>query len=538
MTERHGVRPATPHTQSPRTDRGSIALVDGRVHTMDQTGSIAEAVLIEHGLITLVGSTDEVIAAAAAETPVEQLAGRVVLPGLIDAHTHVELLTVSKQFWLDVREQPREVTIARIRAAVSERTEGQWIVAQGTFGQDLPSRSELDEISPDHPVLVLMTVHKQVANSRALAAAGIHEDSVPPRGSWYYRDETGRLTGVVQEGLTLFPIPWPSTDQLEHALRTELGESFARHGVTTILELPASAAGVGAYTRVQQQGELPVRLGLTLTVGPGLFPLIPDLDAFAESGFSTGFGNDQLWFTGLKIFVDGDGPALFARSNREGEIARWNLLTRDRNELTQALTTAFRQRTRVWFHVGGDLAQELVMDVIEDALARVPWDDHRTRLEHLGNPDFDLELVERMKRTGTIGVPTAAFMYGDGPSGFYAFRTLYDAGLQPPGNSDTAGAQLWATNPWTGIALNVHRTNKFGQTIRSEEALTVDEAIRTYTAYAAYSAGRERQLGSLEVGKAGDVVVLDTDPYAVDAAELAETRTALTILGGSVTWRA
>lgn len=505
---------------------------------MDKAGSVVEAVLIEDGRITAVGSTVDVTAALRPGTPMESLQGRVALPGLIDAHSHVELLTVSRRFWLDAREQPREVTLSRITAAVAERPRGQWIVVQGTFGQDLPSRSELDEVSPDHPVLVLMTVHKQVANSRALEAAGIYDDSVPPRGAWFYRDEGGRLTGVVQEGFTLFPVPWPAAEDLEEALRSELSESFARHGVTTILELPATATGVGAYTRLQQQDDLPVRLGLTMTVAPGLFPLIPDFDAFCESGLTTGFGNDELWFTGIKIFVDGDGPALFARSNREGDIARWNLLSRDRNELTHVLTTAFRHRIRVWFHVGGDLAQELVMDVIEDALARVPWDDHRTRLEHLGNPEFDFVLVDRMKRTGTIGVPTAAFMYGDGPSGLYAFKTLYDAGLQPPGNSDTAGAQLWATNPWTGIALNVHRTNKFGQTIRLEQALTVEEAIRTYTVNAAYSGGREKSIGSIEVGKAGDVVVLDTDPFITDARELADTRTALTVMGGRVTWMA
>jgi predicted amidohydrolase YtcJ len=519
------------------SNTASIALIDGRVHTMDDAGSVAEAVFIRDGRIAAVGSTAEILQVAGPDVAVERAAGRVVLPGLIDAHTHLEMLTVSKRFWLDVREQTPDVTLARISALAAERPAGQWIVAQGTFGQELPSRRELDAICPDHPVLVLMTVHKQVANSRALAAASIHEDSVPPRGSWFYRDESGHLTGVVQEGLTLFPVPWPGADELEEALRAELDESMARYGVTTVFELPATAGGVGAWTRLQQRSDLPVRLGLTMTVAPGLFPLIPDLDGFCQSGFATGFGNDELWFTGVKIFVDGDGPALFARSNRGGDLTKWNLLARDRNELARVLTTAFRHRIRVWFHVGGDLAQEMVMDAIDEALARVPWDDHRTRLEHLGNPDFDLTLVKRMTQNGTIGVPTAAFMYGDGPSGFYAFKTLSDAGLRPPGNSDSAGAQLWATNPWTGIALNVHRTNKRGQVIRPEEALTVDEAIRTYTAYAAYAGGREKDLGTLEVGKLGDVVVLDSDPFAAEPDELADTKTAITIKGGRVTWR-
>lgn len=505
---------------------------------MDEQGAVADALLIENGRISVVGTVADVERARHRDTLVEDLEGRVVLPGLIDAHTHMELLTVSRQFWVDVRGRPREDTLSALVAAADEREAGEWIVAQGTFGQEFPSREDLDAAVPEHPTIVLATVHKQIANTRALEAAGIREDSVPPRGAWFFRDDSGRLTGVVQEGLTLFPIPWPQGDDLENALRREIDESFARHGVTTILELPTTAAGVGAYSRLQQRGDLPVRMGLTLTAAPGLYPLIADVEEFCRTGFPSGFGNDGLWFTGIKVFVDGDGPALFARANREGPIARWNLLNQDRNELMQTLTTAFRHRIRVWFHVGGDLAQELVVDVVEESLARVPWHDHRTRLEHLGNPEFDMTLIDRMKKLGIIGVPTAAFMHSDAPTSLYAFKSLQDAGLRPPGNSDTAGAQLWATNPWTGIALNVHRTNKLGQVIHAEQALTVDEAIRTYTVNAAHAAVQEAQIGSLEVGKAGDAVVLDTDPYVIDPFALADVGAALTIMGGKVTWRA
>ena len=517
---------------------GTIALIGGRIHTMDDQGTTAEAVLIRDGRISAVGTTDQVREMLTGREEIVDLAGRVVIPGLIDAHSHVEVATIAHRQWVDARDVPKDEALRRIASAIEGAAAGSWIPVQGTFGQEFPTRAELDELAPGHRVVFRANAHKLIANSAALEAAGIREGDAPPRGTWY-EYAGGRMTGVVFEGSALFPIPWPGQDELERLLETEIREQFVRNGVTTIYELPATADGVAAYQSLAADGRLPVRMSLTFTVGPGLSPLLDRAQEFTRTGLRTGFGTDRLWIGGLKIFLDGDGPACYSTRHRDLPPSRWGLLTRDMNELRQILVDAYRHRTQVWIHAGGDLVQSMVVDVIEEALDLAPWPEHRTRIEHLGNPEFDRELVRRLISNGSIPVPNAAFIFGDVPEdAAYAFRTFVDAGLRPPGTSDTAGAQLWSMNPWNIIQLSVERRNKEGVLIRPDEAITVEEAIRSYTAYSAYAGYREHELGTIEIGKAGDVAVLAGDPFATPVEELKHTRTDLTILGGEVTWSA
>jgi predicted amidohydrolase YtcJ len=499
-------------------------------------GAIAEAVLIRDGRIVAVGADDDIRALLRHGEEVIDLAGRVVIPGLIDAHSHVEVATVAHQCWIDARAVPKDEALRRIAVGVLSAPPGSWIPVQGTFGQEFPTRAELDALAPAHRVVFRANAHKLIANTAALEGADIREGDAPPRGTWYDYDG-GRMTGVVWEGSSLFPIPWPDERELETILEREISEHFVRNGVTTIYELPGTDRGVAAYQSLAASGRLPVRMSLTFTVAPGLSPILASAQELTRTGIRTGFGTDRLWVGGIKIFLDGDGPATYSSRHHHLSPSRWGLLTRDLNELRGILVDAYRHRTQVWIHAGGDLIQQMVIDTVEEALALEPWPDHRTRIEHLGNPDFDHALIPRLVANGSIPVPNAAFIYGDVPKdASYAFRSFIDAGLQPPGTSDTAGAQLWSMNPWNIIQLSVERANKDGVLIEPAEAITVEEAIRSYTVFSAYAGYREDQLGTIEAGKAGDLAVLASDPFSAPTSELKHTRTVLTVLGGDITW--
>jgi hypothetical protein len=184
------------------------------------------------------------------------------------------------------------------------------------------------------------------------------------------------------------------------------------------------------------------------------------------------------------------------------------------------------------------------MDAIEAVNVARGNSDHRTRIEHIGLVKADDgSQFARLKKIGATPVPTAAFMHFERddheanlPEGgrLYPYKSLIAAGLRPPGNSDSAGTQPFATNPWHGISLMQRRVNKRGTPFSREEAVDLVTAFRTYTANGAYVGFDEELKGSLEVGKLGDVAVFADDPFGLDVERLPDLEADLTIVGGRV----
>ncbi|WP_285705786.1 amidohydrolase family protein [Microtetraspora sp. NBRC 16547] len=471
-------------------------------------------------------------------TEIVDLDGAVVLPGLIDAHTHVEFCALSRD-WLDVRGLSPDETLVRVRHHLETGGAGSggWIIAQGTFGQKLPNRSELDGISSEIPILVRESMHRLSANSAALSRAGMGRGYTSPTGTLVELGADGLPTGLVEEGYHLFPVPSPDRARLREMLREELRLSFARHGVTCVYELPATADGVRSYQDLSAARALPTRISMTLTVAPGLNAILGSVEQLADIGLMSGFGNDDLWFGGFKLFMDGDDTASFDSSHLSKTPSRWGISTWRYTDTLHALSVAHRSGVQVWIHAIGDLAQRLALDAIEEAGRVAGPGDRRTRLEHVANRWIDEDLVRRLRELGVVPVPTAGFIHADGGRGVYAYRTLLDAGLRPPGNSDTGGTQPFATNPWFGVAAMLERTNRNGHLVAPGQAVGIDEAIRTYTEFGAIAGFREDRLGALGVGMLGDCAVYADDPRRLEPAALRNLEAELTIVGGRVVWR-
>jgi predicted amidohydrolase YtcJ len=425
-------------------------------------------------------------------------------------------------------------------ARAVESAPGEWLVAQATYGQDLPDKAELDAVTGSTPTVLRWSMHMLQANTAALERAGIDRMTTPPVQSRIEFDDDGEPTGFVEEGFDLFPIPMPDEEALAEILAADVQEAFVEKGVTTIYELPASAAAVRAWQALAASGKLPLRLTLNPISEPGHQPILRSADDLARVGFATGFGSDSLKLGAVKLFLDGDEKAAFYCEQLHGTPRKWGLVTHTYNELVGTLALSFRSGLQVWIHAIGDAAQAMILDAIEDVVRRHPDLDHRTRIEHIGNECSDPTQVERMVRAKIVPVPTAAFMYGtppaDGATRYYLFRTLIDAGLKPPGNSDTAGTQPFATNPWFSIDRMLNRTNKHGEEVSPEERVTLREALAVHTEYGAYAAFEEDEKGSLEIGKLGDLVVLDRDPFTTDPEQIGDVQTDITVIGGTVAY--
>ena len=535
-------------TAAPARDGGhpDVILHSGRVRTLDPADHLAGAVAVKDGLIWSVGDTAALLATAGPRTWWVDLGGRTVVPGLIDAHTHLELTAYSRHFWHDIRGLSEADVLERVARLAAVTPPGEWLILQGTFGQRLPGRSALDRVSPGHPVAVRWSMHKFQLNSAALTAAGIGRATVPGPGIRIHPDAAGEPTGLIEEGWDLLRLAPPPAGQLAAALTETAQELFLRHGVTTINEIAASRTGLGVLQQLKSRppGADPVlpSFGVALTAAPG-HQALADVDSFAGTGLATGFGRGELSLRAIKIFVDGGRDGALRSSLMAGSATAWGLLTRTPQTLTQEVVQAAGAGLAVWIHAIGDLAQECAVSAIE-TLARVyPGLDHRCRIEHFGNEVYQPSRLHRLIAAGGIPAPNPGFVVAEPddpadrlPPGVakYGLRTLLGAGARPPGNSDTAGAQPFTCNPWFTMGCMVSRRNRGGLVIDPEEAVTAAEALRAFTADAAHGCRMEADRGTLEPGKRADLAVLTADPLAVPAPALPDITSLLTMVGGRI----
>jgi predicted amidohydrolase YtcJ len=526
---------------------GDLLFAGGRVRTLDATGSVAEAVLVEDGRIAAVGTSRDVAGRARPDTRTLDLAGRTVLPGLIDAHAHLELSALAGRRWLDVRAASPEAAAARVAEVAAQDNDDGWIVAQGTFGQHLPSRAQLDAAAPGRPVVVRESMHKLSASSEALRAAGIDRRFVEPAGTRVRRTPDGEPTGIVEEGFDLFPLPWPSAGWLADAMPDEAHASFVRFGVTAIHELPASRSALEAWRVLASEDRMPCRIVLNPILRPGHQATVEGPEDVLDLRVGLGSAHPWLRVGALKLFLDGAGEAAWTRAQLASGPGAWGLPPFSYAELRAVLAACREHGVQVWMHAVGAIAQELAVDAVEETNRTHPAPDHRWRVEHVGNAVCEPALLPRLAPAGIVPVPTASFMHryvarpGDGEPGGnlpFPFRTLVAEGLEPPGNSDSAGTAPFATTPWHGVAAMVRRRTGDGAPVPpADESLALEEAVLAPTRFAARATFAEAAQGTIAPGLEGDLAVYRDDPLATPADALVRLEADLTVVAGRIVHR-
>ncbi len=525
---------------------GDLLLVNGRVQTMDRNRSEVSAVAIRGGKVVAVGSDAEARAALRPGVETIDLRGRTATPGLNDAHAHPMGVGFA-QADLGLGTPPnRSIAdlVALIRAEVARQRPGDWIIGRGydqarLAEQRHPTRHDLDAVSPDHPVLLIRVCHHiGVANSHALALAGITASTPDPDGGVIDRDEHGEPTGVLREtayGLVLAAKGEPSEAQITEELERG-GQAFLASGVTSVTEAGiARPEELRAYQALHRAGRLPVRTYLMMMLDETLEPL-------AQLGVGTGFGDPWLRIGPAKLFADGSIGGRTARMRQPyvGEPDNHGLWMMEPDDLKAKVLSAHRAGFQVGIHAIGDAAVELVLDAYEEAMRAEPRPDPRHRIEHCSI--IDEGLIGRIAALGAVPIPGTSFLYhvrdayvqnlGEERLRYaYAMRSFADRGIVAAASSD---APVVSTSAVVGLQTMVTRRDARDVAVSPEESVSLDEALRAYTVNGAYASFEETIKGTLAPGMLGDVTVFETDLRQVPPEELSQVRVDLTIAEGRV----
>jgi predicted amidohydrolase YtcJ len=521
--------------------RAELVLYNAAIYTMNPAQPTAEAIGLSRGRIVAIGDSDSVCQAAASPRHTRDLGGRVVIPGLIDAHVHFCEYSL-RQEMVDIYQLPSlQETLDRIAAKVEATAAGAWIRGGGWNcnlwqGGSFPSRAHLDRVAPHHPVaLSSKDGHSLWVNSRALALAGIDASTNEVEGGAIFRDASGEPTGILQEnamGLVYDIVPRPGPDERRAACRR--GMAYANQvGLTGIHDCEGAAA-LTTFQQLAQEGDLTLRV----------LAHIPEseLDAAIEIGLRDGFGNDWLSLGGIKAFGDG---ALGSRSAwmlapYEGDPSNRGIPTTTPEALEKLVRKANDAGLSVAVHAIGDAANRAVLDAVEAAADS--WQvGLRNQIEHvqLLHPDdiprfSALGVVASMQPIhATSDIDIAERHWGERAATSYAWRSLLDAGAVLAFGSD---APVEDISPLIGIHAAVTRQRADGypglEGWYPEQRLSVGEAVHAYTVGAAYAGGQELSKGSLTPGRLADLVILDRDIFRIAPDEILDTKVCATVVGG------
>ena len=526
----------------------TLAVVNARLWTGDQAAPWAEALAVSGERLIAVGTNADIRRLASTVTPIDA-GGRLVLPGFIDAHVHfleggLRLASVQLR---DARS--RDEFVNRIRAFAATVPAGTWITGgdwdHSLGGGELPSRDWIDPVTPNHPVWInRLDGHMNLANSAALKAAGVTRATSDVAGGEIVRRADGEPTGLLKDNaLALVDkvAPPPSPEMRRRAVTAAM-RYVAERGVTTVHDMSTSAAwdDMALYADMRKANALQTRIYSVVPLAQ--WERLRDVVARGEYGGADGRGDEWLRVGGLKGFVDGSLGSHTAAFN-EPFMDMPNdrgLLVNTPADLYRWISGADKAGLHVMVHAIGDRANRLLLDTFERVATENGARDRRFRIEHAQHlapsdiPRFvALNVIASMQPYHAIDDGRWAEKYiGDRIKTTYAFRSLLDARATIAFGSD------WFVAPPTaleGIYAAVTRRTLDGKNTTGwvpQQKITVEEAVRAYTANAAYASFDESRKGILSKGWLADFVMLDRNIFEIPPEEIGAVRVRMTAVGG------
>ena len=528
--------------------KADIVIEGGPVWTGLSTGrGQPGAVAIADGKVLAVGDSTHIARYIGSKTQIIQAQGGLILPGLVDGHTHF----VDGGFQLasiDLRHtaSPQEF-VRQIKEYAAHLKPGEWILG-GDWdhtlwpGSPLPRHDWIDSVTPNNPVfLSRLDGHMALANAAAMRAAKVTRDTPAPVGGEIPRDSRGEPIGIFKdnaEDLIDTAIPAPSAEQEDSAVARALAYAGSL-GVTATANMSASWANLAAYKRMERAGRMTARVFLYLP--------LDGWRAVAESA-SHGAGDDWVRIGGVKGYMDGSAGSRTAYFFEpfSDSAGYYGLMHQPESQMRAWVGSADSAGLQIAVHAIGDRANAIIL-AIYDSVARAHGSrDRRFRVEHaqhLRPQEIPLFGARRVvpsmqpyhaiddgrwveKRIGPERIKTT-----------YAFRTLLDTEAPLAFGSDWTVASL---DPMMGVYAAVTRRtldNKNPGGWVPDQKITVGEALRAYTYGNAWATFNEQKWGTLAPGRFADVVVLDRDPFAVAPESLGTIKPRYTIVGGKVVYR-
>jgi len=498
----------------------------------------------DRGRITAVGSNADVTAKAKGARQVD-MQGRTVLPGLIDAHGHV--FGLGQQLTqLDLSGTTSLASAIKSIADYAKANAGHaWIRGRGWNQENwklgrFPTAQELDAVVSDRPVwLERVDGHAGWANSRTLALAGITKSTPDPAGGKIQRDANGEATGVLVDAaqeLVTKVMPAQTEEEGRMVLDKSLQE-IARVGITAVHDAGIGVAEDRLYRDYADKKKLTARV-YAMIGGTGA-----DFDQLARNGPLKDYADGMYALRAVKLYSDGAlgsrGAALIKPYSDEPH--SHGLLFFKTAQMDAMMSKAMRKGYQVNVHAIGDAGNKQILDIYQKELGVTKSAAQRHRIEHA--QVVTAQDIPRFQALGIIPSMQPTHATSDknmaetrvGPErikGAYAWRSFLHQGSRIACGSDFP---VESPNPFYGIHAAVTRMDHAGQPVAGwypNQAMSLKEAFRCFTLDAAWAGHQENSLGSLEVGKHADFIVIDRDLFRMSTYDIFKTAVLETWVGG------
>lgn len=545
-------------------ETADIVFKNGMIYTADSHSSKAEAVAVKNGLIIAIGSTEEISGHEGSNTRVVDLAGKTLTPGFIESHGHLMGVGYNKLELDLMYVKTYDELVQKVAEAVEKAEPGDWITGRGWHQskwietpdkvvKGFQTHDKMSAVSPDNPVYLRhASGHATFANAKAMELAGVNRLSVESlsgevEGGEIIEDELGNPTGVFTERASSLIgrlVPRDTEERAEQALEMAIEECLQK-GITSFHDAGSGQAFIDRLQRFKAEGKLGIR---TYTMLSGRSPEL------LEEWYKKGPMIDPDHFVtvrSIKLNCDGAlGPRgawlLEPYSDRPDHTGHETL---PMEMVTTVSEKGLKLGFQVCSHAIGDRANREILDRYETALRKFPEQkDHRFRIEHAQHlhPDD----IPRFGELGVIAAMQAIHMSSDRPwaidrlgeqrivEGAYVWQKLLQSGAVIINGTD---APVEPVDPLPSFYASVSRKTLAGLPeggYEPDQAMSREEALRTFTIDAAFGEFEEDFKGSIEVGKTADFTVFDKDIMIIPEMEILNTKVAMTVVAGKVMYEA
>ncbi len=542
-------------------------LYHGKILTADAHFSIAQAVAVKGENISAIGSDEAVLRERGPHTQAIDLAGKTVLPGLIDSHVHALSAGLS-EFRDPLPPLDSFAAIRRyIQAKAAKTPKGEWIVVPRTFPTRLkemrmPTRETLD-VEADHPVMFDAS-YTVVVNSAGLALSGITRDTPNPARGEIVKDRNGEPNGILKNGMSLLKglkqdEGFSETEKLQ-ALEQML-RRYLDAGLTSVSDRAVDAEQIALYRKLRAQNRLPIRVVMTWRPESSL-PAEELVRQIRSAGFSTGAGDAWLKFGAFKMTMDGGmtigtayqrvpygefGEQLYGQTNPDDR----GLLFVTPEKALAVYRAAREKGWQLTAHCQGGGAVDVFLGALEALDRERPIAPTRSHLMHASFQSP--EAIAKTKRLGISADIQMPWLYRDGPAlekvfgsdgmrYFIPLRSYLDAGVLIAAGSDhmigyDKNRAVNPYNPFLSMWIAIARKTTEGKVVHPEQRITRQEALRMHTTGAAYLQFAEDTRGSLETGKLADLVVIDRDYLTIPEDDIRNIQSVMAIVDGKIAYR-
>ena len=543
-------------------ESADVIFINGQIQTLNNIQSHVNAVAIKDEKFIAVGSNRKIKAYIGSSTKVIDLNQQFVVPGFVDGHTHPMETIWMKEDWVDAR-YPETPSVKKALQNLADRIKvtpkDQWVyvacvsASENKFVEKrLPTKSELDLIAPNNPVVVANGTHMAIANSVALEKLGATKGITKlPHGGGVLLDKDGNPTGVITDGQGDIPAA-PKPSEIARYYSTEIAKLWNKNGFTSVLAITPAGA-VPVLQAVSKAVSKPnIRYSVSVWAEPNGLGLPKD---FSSLEMPKEADTAYYRFFGVKAWVDGENDCRtgFMYEPYVGNLDtdppgnKGTLVTTQSN--ANAFTELANQNRKIaMLHCSGDAATDIGLNAYQHVISSI----HSTtikRIEHFGMfqlSDEQLQRAKKMKKNGLhisvqpiwllelVNADYENMGVKRTETGF-KFQSMIKAGLEPAAGTDMTGIYLGNINPFKAMYASVTRQSDKG-IFEHQEAISVRDALKMWTIWPAKAVGEEKEKGSIEVGKYADMAVLSKNIFQIPKESLKDVQVEKTIVGGRVVY--